>query len=60
MGCINKAAISGNLTRDPELRQTQGGQQVLQISIACNESRKFQSPRPVRGAPPCRAIRTTP
>lgn len=29
MGCINSVAISGNLTRDPELRQTSGGTQVL-------------------------------
>lgn len=42
MADINSWAGTGNLTRDPELRQTQGGQQVLQFSIACNESRKNQ------------------
>ena len=26
---INKVMITGNLTRDPELRQTAGGSQVL-------------------------------
>lgn len=37
MGCINKAAISGNLTRDPELRQTQSGTSVLSMAVAVNE-----------------------
>lgn len=40
MGCINKAAISGNLTRDPELRQTKGGTSVLSMAVAVNERRK--------------------
>ena len=34
---INKAIISGNLTRDPELRQTAGGANVLSFSVAVNE-----------------------
>lgn len=37
MGCINKAIISGNLTRDPELRQTQSGTAVLSMAVAVNE-----------------------
>lgn len=37
MGCINKASISGNLTRDPELRQTQSGTSVLSMGVAVNE-----------------------
>ena len=37
MGCINKASISGNLTRDPELRQTQSGTSVLSMAVAVNE-----------------------
>lgn len=37
MGCINRAAISGNLTRDPELRQTKGGTPVLSMAVAVNE-----------------------
>lgn len=37
MGCINKAAISGNLTRDPELRTTQSGTSVLSMAVAVNE-----------------------
>ena len=28
---INRVNISGNLTRDPELRQTQGGTAVLTL-----------------------------
>lgn len=31
---INRVVISGNLTRDPELRQTQSGTSVLSIGIA--------------------------
>ena len=34
---INKAIISGNLTRDAELRQTQSGSSVLNFSVAVNE-----------------------
>ena len=37
MGCINKAIISGNLTRDPELRTTQSGASVLSMAVAVNE-----------------------
>lgn len=37
MGCINKAIISGNLTRDPELRTTQSGTSVLSMAVAVNE-----------------------
>jgi single-strand DNA-binding protein len=34
--------ISGNLTRDPELRQTQGGMAVLSLGVAVNDRRKNQ------------------
>lgn len=37
---INRVIISGNLTRDPELRSTAGGMSVLQFSVAVNERRK--------------------
>lgn len=40
MGCINKASISGNLTRDPELRTTQSGTSVLSMAVAVNERQK--------------------
>jgi single-strand DNA-binding protein len=33
---MNKVIIFGNLTRDPELRTTPGGQQVTTLSIATN------------------------
>lgn len=33
---FNKAFILGNLTRDPELRQTQGGQSVCSFGVATN------------------------
>ena len=42
MGCINSVAISGNLTRDPELRSTDGGTQVLTFGVAVNDRRRNQ------------------
>lgn len=39
---INRVAISGNLTRDPELRQTAGGMQILGFGVAVNDRRKNQ------------------
>lgn len=39
---INKVMITGNLTRDPELRQTAGGSQVLNFGVAVNDRRKNQ------------------
>ena len=37
---INRVCLSGNLTREPELRQTQGGTGVLNFGIAVNDRRK--------------------
>lgn len=37
---INRAIITGNLTRDPELRTTQSGMAVLTIGVAVNDRRK--------------------
>ena len=37
---INRAIISGNLTRDPEGRTTQGGTYVLSFGVAVNDRRK--------------------
>ena len=37
---INKAIISGRLTRDPELRETPGGFQVLSFSVAVDDRRR--------------------
>ena len=37
---INKVLISGNLTRDAELRQTQGGMAILSFGVAVNDRRK--------------------
>ena len=39
---INRVIISGNLTRDPELRQTGGGTQVLSFGVAVNDRRRNQ------------------
>lgn len=40
---INRVIISGNLTRDPELRQTQSGLPVLGFGVAVNDRRKNQT-----------------
>lgn len=37
---INRVEISGNLTRDPELRSTASGMEVLGFGIASNDRRK--------------------
>ena len=39
---INKVFIAGNLTRDPELRETPSGFQVLSFGVAVNDRRKNQ------------------
>ncbi len=39
---INRVVISGNLTRDPELRSTAGGMAVLSLGIAVNDRRRNQ------------------
>ena len=35
--CLNRADVIGNLTRDPELRTTTGGQNVVTLGVATNE-----------------------
>lgn len=37
---INRVNISGNLTRDPELRSTAGGAAILSLGVAVNDRRK--------------------
>ncbi len=37
---INRVIVSGNLTRDPELRATTGGTNVLTFGIAVNDRRR--------------------
>ena len=37
---INRVLISGNLTRDPELRATASGTQVLSFGVAVNDRRR--------------------
>ena len=40
---INICAITGNLTKDPELRSTPGGTSVCKLRVAVNSRRKDQS-----------------
>jgi single-strand DNA-binding protein len=37
---INRVIITGNLTRDPELRSLQSGMSVCSLRVACNTRRK--------------------
>lgn len=37
---INRVVISGNLTRDPELRSTASGMSVLSLGVAVNDRKK--------------------
>jgi len=37
---FSKVTLVGNLTRDPELRQTPGGTSVAQLGVAVNKSEK--------------------
>src|SRR5256884_3190208 len=39
---INRVIITGNLTRDPELRSLPSGMSVCSLRIACNTRRKGQ------------------
>lgn len=40
---INRVNITGNLTRDPELRSTGSGMSVLKLGVAVNDRRKNSS-----------------
>jgi single-strand DNA-binding protein len=40
---INTVVITGNLTKDPELRSTPGGTSVCKLRVAVNSRRKDQS-----------------
>jgi single-strand DNA-binding protein len=40
---VNQVILMGNLTRDPELRQTPSGQSVCSFSLALNRAYKSQS-----------------
>ena len=39
---INRVVVSGNLTRDPELKATAGGMSILNMRMAVNDRRKNQ------------------
>ena len=39
---MNKLTITGNLTRDPELRTTQTGKDVCTFTVAVNRKKKIQ------------------
>lgn len=40
---VNQVTLMGNLTRDPEVRQTPGGQSVCSFSLALNRAYKDKS-----------------
>lgn len=37
---INRVMITGNLTRDPEVRNTQSGMSIMRLGVAVNDRRK--------------------
>ena len=39
-GNINRVIITGNLTRDPEIRTLPSGTSVCELRVACNGRRK--------------------
>ena len=39
---MNKLTITGNLTKDPELRKTQSGKDVCTFTVAVNRKRKVE------------------
>lgn len=39
---VNRCFLVGNITRDPQLRATAGGTQVLEVGLAVNDRRKNQ------------------
>lgn len=48
---INRVAISGNLTRDAELRTTQSGMSILDFGVAVNDRRRNQRTGEWEGCP---------
>ena len=58
---INRVVLTGNLTRDPELRSTGGGLAVCKLGIAVNTRRKNSDGNweksPTTSASPCSASR---
>jgi single-strand DNA-binding protein len=40
---LNRVVVTGNLTRDPELRSTQSGTELCSLRVACNTRRKDAS-----------------
>ena len=40
---INRVVLTGNLTFDPDLRETPGGMKICKLRVACNTRRKDSS-----------------
>jgi single-strand DNA-binding protein len=40
---INRVVLTGNLTSDPDLRETPGGLKICKLRVACNTRRKDSS-----------------
>jgi len=50
MGTVNVVILSGNLTRDPELRKIPSGQAVVELGLAVNERYRNQAGEEVKKA----------
>ena len=57
-GSVNKVILVGNLGKDPEIRRTQDGRPIANLSIATSET--SPSPRPFTTSPPTTPTRATP
>ena len=54
---INRVNISGNLTRDPELKTTTGGTSVLTFGVAVNDRRRNPQTGESKKKPACKVVK---
>ena len=43
MGSVNRVTLLGNLARDPEVRHTQDGKPIVNLTVATSESWRDKS-----------------
>ena len=50
-GSVNKVILIGNLGKDPEIRRTQDGRPIANLSVATSESWRTRTPASARKRP---------